>query len=225
MPGSGKSTLASAWAAEANRRLGCPPEAPAIVALGMDGFHIPKARLRQMPQGEHALLRRGAPWTFDAHALRANVLRLAQQIAPDSIAARGHLLDSKGQISSQSPDPVTWPGFEHGVGDPVPDAIRVAPSARVILVEGLYLLHHGDGWHCRDLFDEAWAIDVPTALARARTVARHMAANGNTAQQAQARWHGNDRLNAAVVRKSARHAQFRVDNPDRIASTEPKHEH
>jgi pantothenate kinase len=191
MPGSGKSTLAARWATEANRRLHRADTGgaavPAVMALSMDGFHFSKAQLARMPNPQAAMARRGAPWTFDAKAFAATL---------------------------QDPSVNTWPGFEHGVGDPVPHAIRIPQGVRVLLVEGLYLLHHGDGWHCRSLFDEAWAVDVPTDVARARTIARHMAVNGNTAQQAQARWHGNDRLNAAVVRKSARHAQFRVNNPD-----------
>ncbi len=57
------------------------------------------------------------------------------------------------------------PSFDHGVGDPVEDDIRVTPSHRIVLSEGNYLLlgalacvhhacvctcaPHGYVWHCR----------------------------------------------------------------------------
>lgn len=32
------------------------------------------------------------------------------------------------------------PSFDHGVGDPVPNAIQVIPQNKIVLVEGNYLL-------------------------------------------------------------------------------------
>ena len=32
------------------------------------------------------------------------------------------------------------PSFDHGVGDPVPDAVQVIPQNKIVLVEGNYLL-------------------------------------------------------------------------------------
>ena len=72
LPGSGKSTLAVRLAAEVNAAAG--PNA--MVALGMDGFHLPKAALRRTPDPEAAFARRGAPWTFDAPALVARLREL-----------------------------------------------------------------------------------------------------------------------------------------------------
>ena len=112
LPGSGKSTLAAHLAAEVNAAMG--PDA--MVALGMDGFHLPKAALRQMPDPEAAFARRGAPWTFDAPAL---------------VARPRELKDAVGRA------PVGWPGFKHEIGDPIEDAVFVGPETRVVLVEGL----------------------------------------------------------------------------------------
>jgi UPF0176 protein len=191
MPGSGKSTLARLWCAEVNRRLACPEDQPAMVVLGMDGFHWPKAALQKMPNPSLALTRRGAPWTFDAKSLAAALQLL-----------KGHARE------------LSWPAFDHGRGDPQPATVQLPPSVRVVLVEGLYLLHNGDGWACRKLFDEAWYVDVPTDVARSRTIARHMQVNRNTQTQAEQRWRGNDRINATTVRKTRPRAAFRVLNPD-----------
>ena len=56
--GSGKSTLAAHLADAFNATHSEP-----MTALGMDGFHLPKAVLRAMPDPDAAFARRGAPWT------------------------------------------------------------------------------------------------------------------------------------------------------------------
>ncbi len=181
-PGSGKSTLA----AQVARDLGAD-----AVALGMDGFHLTRAQLAQMPNPQTAFARRGAPWTFDPAALaqRLQAIRAAQQV-------------------------VTWPGFDHGVGDPVQDAITVPLGTRLVLVEGLYLLHRGDGWDLGKLLDECAYLDVPLATAMQRLSARHQAAWGFTPAQAQARIDANDGLNAALVEMTQERADWLVQNPD-----------
>lgn len=185
LPGSGKSTAAAQWAQEVNLQSGTDVAA----ALGMDGFHLSKAELAQFPDPAAALARRGAPWTFDPHGLRTRLLALRA----------GHSL--------------YWPGFEHAAGDPVADALRVGPQTRLALVEGLYLLHADHGWDLAACFDEHWFLDVPMDLAMARLEARHMAANGQTRDQAQARLDGNDRLNAAIAWRARDHAHWLVSNP------------
>src|SRR5919202_3377126 len=75
VPGAGKSTLAARLADAVNA---CT--APnTVIALGMDGFHLTKAELNQMPDPSEAFARRGAPWTFDTRALahRLHILREA----------------------------------------------------------------------------------------------------------------------------------------------------
>lgn len=173
LPGAGKSTLAQALAAAVDQAVG----APVAMALGMDGFHLTRAQLRASADPAAALARRGAPWTFDpqALALRLTALRVA------GLA------------------PVPWPAFEHGVGDPVADAIQVPPAVRLVLLEGLYLLHDDHGWDLRGAMDTCWFLDVPLDLAMARLAARHQAAWGLTHDQAMARIARNDRLNAQTV--------------------------
>lgn len=182
LPGGGKSTFARQLAQQVNQALG----RPAALALGMDGFHLTKAQLAAFPDPAEALKRRGAPWTFDPSALAQRLAGLKTQPV------------------------VTWPGFEHGVGDPVPDAITVGTDVELVIVEGLYLLHQGDDWNLASLLDERWYLDAPMAIAMQRLLQRHMGANGNTRVQAEQRLRQNDRLNADTVRASRRNAQFLV---------------
>jgi UPF0176 protein len=168
MPGSGKSTLAAELSAQVGARPG------SLIMVGMDGFHLTRAQLAARPNPEAQLARRGAPWTFDPAALKAALLALVA----------GH--------------ETHWPDFDHGVGDPTAGSLIPGQTGRVIMIEGLYLLHQDHGWELADLFNETWYLDVSTALARERTIGRHQRANGDTAQRAATRWHTSDRLNARL---------------------------
>ncbi len=195
LPGSGKSTLAEQLATDVNARVG----AGTAVALGMDGFHLSKAHLAAFDDPAAALLRRGAPWTFDAPGFLARVLAL-----------RGS--------DSQSGKAVTWPGFEHGTGDPVADQVSVPPQTKIIIIEGLYLLHQGDGWgdsaDWAGLFDERWFLDVGMDLAMQRLVLRHMNVNHQSREVALQRLAVNDRLNAQIVLQSRSNAQWLLGNAE-----------
>lgn len=173
VPGSGKSTFAAHLAEAVNTAAG----PGTMVALGMDGFHLTKAQLRAMPNPEEAFARRGAPWTFDPAAL---ALRL--------------------QSLRQSREPVTWPEFQHDIGDPVEGAVIVPPAARLVLVEGLYLLHRSDGWEpISQSFDERWLLDTPITVAVERLIQRHIGAWGMTRQEAESRIASNDHPNGEIV--------------------------
>lgn len=185
-PGSGKSTLAQQIQADINARFA----AEVAVALGMDGFHLSKAQLAQMPNPAEAFARRGAPWTFDAAGFRQHIMRV------------------RSAYQSQA---VTWPDFAHEVGDPMPDAIVVPATAQVVIVEGLYVLYQGDEWAgIHQLFDECWFLDTPYAIAIERLAQRHMQAWGFTRAQAEHRIATSDGLNAQLVQASAVHANWLV---------------
>ena len=182
LPGSGKSTLARALQSQVNASLGQEK----MVSVGMDGFHLSKKQLAALPNPQEALARRGAPWTFD----------------PAGLAQRLRALKASPLAS------VDWPGFEHGVGDPVEGALHIGPHISLVLVEGLYLLHQGDGWDVRPLLNECWFLDVPLPTALQRLQARHMAAWGISAEQAQARIAKSDLLNAELVQGHRQRADW-----------------
>jgi pantothenate kinase len=186
VPGSGKTTLASHLAEAVNART--TPNT--VVALGMDGFHFTKAALRQFPNAAEAFARRGAPWTFDAFALQQRLQLLRT---------------SAGRVD------IPWPGFEHAVGDPVEGASTVLASTRLVIVEGLYLLHRADGWEpISQIFDERWYLDTPLETALERLALRHMEVWGITRDVAEHRIATSDRLNAELVRDTAGHADWRL---------------
>jgi pantothenate kinase len=104
-----------------------------------------------------------------------------------------------------------WPGSEHEVGDPVEGAYVVLGSTRLVIVEGLYLLHQADGWEAiSQLFDERWYLDTPLKTAMERLALRHMQAWGMTRDEAEHCIATNDRLNAELVRDSARFADWQL---------------
>lgn len=182
VPGSGKSTLAAQFEAEVDHRAG----SGLFVALAMDGFHYSKAKLRSMLDPDAAMARRGAPWTFNAAELQARLVLL-----------------KNGDTA------VAWPGFEHEIGDPIEAAVTVPASVRVILVEGLYLMHPADGWETiGPLFDERWYLDTPFEVAMERLVGRHMKAWGITREEAVERIARNDGLNGRIVEATRSYADW-----------------
>ena len=182
LPGSGKSTLAAKFVDAVNVRT----NAKTAVALSMDGFHLTKAALAKFADPAATLARRGSPWTFDATGLADKLQNLRKNVDESS----------------------TWPDFQHGVGDPVADAIIVNPEAKLIIVEGLYLLHREHGWNLAGLLDECWYLDTSMDVAMERLVKRHMASWGFTREQALDRLAMNDRLNADIVLQSRERADY-----------------
>ena len=195
-PGSGKTTLASQLAAAVNLALDDPT---ACLPLSMDGFHLPRSALDcglppSHPSPAECHARRGAPWTFDAPALAA---RLRSLLAPPP------------------PAPLPWPSFDHAVGDPVEGGVQVPAGCRLLLLEGLYLLHEGDGWEeVGGLLRCCLYLDTEPGVARGRLLRRHQAAWGLSEEAALARIEGNDGLNAALVRACKGRADMLVSSQE-----------
>ena len=197
LPGAGKSTWAQRWidAVNAAHATTACADRPVALALGMDGFHLSRAELKMLPDPQLALARRGAPWTFAPQRLRAHLMQL-------------RATDAHGQ-----PAPMRWPDFDHREADPVDQALDVPPSARLIVVEGLYLLLRDPQWALRDAFDAVWFLDVSRAQANDQLAARHCQAWGWTPTQAQARIAASDALNADIVEATKEWADAWVRPP------------
>jgi len=186
VPGSGKTTLTQKWETQINLRLGDG----VAKALSMDGFHLTKAQLHQMPDPERSFARRGAHWTFDAAGFNQKVRSLK---------------------AAEFDQTVFWPAFEHEIGDPVEDAIEVPPSCRLALVEGLYLLYREGEWGALEgAFDEIWYLDTPMETAVARLIARHRQAWDFTEEQARHRVESSDYKNALLVETTRQRADWLV---------------
>lgn len=158
-----------------------------LTIIPMDGYHFYRRELDTMEDPHEAHLRRGAPFTFNAE-------KFVHELTVARKAGEG-----------------TFPGFEHGIGDPVEDTIRLSRNQRIILVEGLYVLLDTEPW-CQlreKVFDETWFLDVPVPECNRRVLLRHIE-SGLTEEQARLRVATNDSINAELVTKAS------LKNADRL---------
>ncbi|MFO7689410.1 MAG: nucleoside/nucleotide kinase family protein [Cryobacterium sp.] len=122
---------------------------PGLAAyLPMDGFHLANSTLNRL--GLHD--RKGAIDTFDGWGFRALLDRLREET--------GHTIYA--------------PSFDRHVDEGVAGEIAIDDRARIVLVEGNYLLADGEPWGTlRNRFAETWFCSTPESERIARLVARH----------------------------------------------------
>ncbi|EIW65101.1 P-loop containing nucleoside triphosphate hydrolase protein [Trametes versicolor FP-101664 SS1] len=176
VPASGKSTLAhlivervnaaiaaSSGHSPADNAIGAAPsDKPVAVFIGLDGWHLTRARLDEFPDPKLAHDRRGAHWTFDGDGYVAFVRALREPLAPTA-------------ASSERPQVVYAPSFSHEKKDPVFDAIPVYPHHRLVIIEGLYTFLAIPPWSAAaELLDERWYVDIAEDEAERRLVKRHV---------------------------------------------------
>jgi pantothenate kinase len=158
------------------------------VVLPMDGFHHYRSELDAFDDPALAHARRGAPFTFDAARYRAKVEALRR-------AGEGG-----------------WPSFDHAIGDPLEDDVRLERTHRVILVEGNYLLLPEAPWcDARHVFDETWFVDVAEATARKRVAVRNAKAWDWSLDRSFARVDANDVPNMRLVQATKQFASRVID--------------
>lgn len=194
-PGSGKSTVARCAQQLLNEcaRLDASEAAHAdsfCQVIPMDGFHLYRAQLDALPNASEAHARRGAPFTFDA----ARFVRCVRALRAEP--RREH----------------RWPAFEHSVGDPVEEAIVVAPAHRIVLLEGNYVLLPESPWkEIATLVDRAvfLACDDEGQLLE-RLASRHQRALALTRREARRHAADNDLVNARRVNSNACRARADV---------------
>lgn len=180
IPGSGKSTLAEYICNRTNQQY--PHK---VACVSMDGFHISKAKLSAMADPEAALARRGAPWTFDSESFIE------------------HLRHFKQHPSK----PLSWPSFDHAIGDPVLNDVIIDPDIKILIVEGLYVLHQQHGFEkASEFLDFRWFIHLELEHAMAQLAIRHQQAWGISAEEAKHKIQINDVLNAQIADLSQQYA-------------------
>ena len=173
-PGAGKTTLAEDIAALVNERRGVR----FAVVAPLDGFHLPNAVLDE--RGLRAV--KGAPQTFDCEGYLRLLSRVRQEPAETTL----------------------WPAFERALDERTAAAIVIAPPTRLVVTEGNYLLVEGPCWRrVRALLDEAWYVDAPREVLRARLIARAIA-YGRTEEEATRHVDGSDLPNADLVAAARR---------------------
>ncbi len=145
---------------------------PSAVVVPMDGFHLAQAALARLGRAE----RKGAPDTFDVDGYTHLLTRLRHR------------------------DHTTWaPAFDRDLEEPVAGSIEIGPTVALVVTEGSYLLHDGDGWQqVRPLLDACWWVDADDDRRERDLVARHVR-HGRTPAAATSWVARTDRGNAALV--------------------------
>ncbi|WP_312030119.1 nucleoside/nucleotide kinase family protein [Actinomycetospora sp. TBRC 11914] len=151
---------------------------PARVAVvGMDGWHLANSTLERLGRLE----RKGAPDTFDSAGYVAFLERFR--------SGAGTMI---------------WaPEYRRSVEESIGGALEIGPDVTLLVTEGNYLLCEDPPWdRVRALLDEAWFLQPPEDVRRARLIARHEQV-GRTPEEAIARADGSDAANAAVIARTA----------------------
>jgi len=169
-PAAGKSTLALSLTAALRQEYG--PDG--AVAVPMDGFHLANAELDRLGLAD----RKGAPETFDAAGFVHLMTRLREV--------------REGEV-------VYAPEFNRTLGESIGSAIPVAPSVRVVVIEGNYLLLPDPPWApVRTLLDLVLYVDAPTPT-RVEALLRRQRSRGLDRAAAHDWVHRSDEANAALI--------------------------
>ncbi|RIA93921.1 phosphoribulokinase/uridine kinase [Glomus cerebriforme] len=148
----------------------------------MDGYHYPKRILNTFPNVEEAYARRGSHWTFDVEGFYQLVTSIRDPINHQKI--------------------IYAPSFDHAIGDPIENDIKILPSHQLVIFEGLYLhLNKPHIWKSIALqMNELWFLQVDRAIARKRIIKRHVESGiSNDEEAASYRANNNDFVNADYI--------------------------
>lgn len=171
----------STLAAELARRLNAQGRKSIVVP--MDGFHLDNGIL----EARGLKPRKGAPETFDAPGF----LRLVRAL--------------------KTGEEVFAPVFDRSRDLAIAGAVAVPEAAKVVIVEGNYLMFDEAPWsELADLWDVSARLDVPMPELRARLIHRWLALNYSRAV-ATRRAEGNDIPNAQRVIDRALPCDFTFD--------------
>lgn len=156
----------------------------------LDGYHLTRKQLSEMPNAEEAIFRRGAAFTFDAHSYLDLVTQVRRPITPETRT-------------------ICAPSFDHAVKDPVANDISIPPTARIVLFEGLYTALDADGWRdAYELMDEVWFVETDTETATQRVAKRNFAAGiTDTFEESLERTKASDMRNARDILENSLPAQ------------------
>ncbi len=153
--------------------------------LPMDGFHFDDFYLEQMRWRN----RKGAPHTFDVGGLH-------------------HMLS---RLKADQEEQIAIPIFDREIEIARAGAAVINKKARIILVEGNYLLLDKAPWSAlAGYFDVSVMLNVPQAVIRQRLENRWLHF-GYTSQQIEQKINENDMVNVKTVQTRCRNADFLID--------------
>lgn len=161
-------------------------ETPGIAAyLPMDGFHMLHSKLEALGTAKD----KGAPHTFEAAAF-------AELLAELRVAT----------------GPVRAPGYSRKIEDVVQDAYIVPAAARIVVVEGNYLLLSTPPWErVAPQLDLSIFIHVPRDKVRARLLKRHGEEGLFSEERNRRHVDGVDLVNFDLVATSRARANLVID--------------
>jgi pantothenate kinase len=158
---------------------------PNAAYVPMDGFHMKQPKLEALGTAAD----KGMPHTFEGAAFADFLAGLK--------AATG---------------PVSGPGYSRKIEDVVEDAFVVPATAKLLVVEGNYLLLAGaPWWRVKPMLDRAVFIDVPRETVRERLLRRHAEEGLFTAERNRAHVERVDLANYDLVQRSKPRADVVVE--------------
>lgn len=159
---------------------------PGIAAyLPMDGFHMLHRKLEELG----TVKEKGAPHTFEAGAF-ADFLQTVK-------VAKG---------------PVRGPGYSRKIEDVVQDAHIIPAAARIMVVEGNYLLLSTPPWQrVVPMLDFSVFVQVPREVVRKRLLTRHNAEGLFSAERNRRHVDTVDLANYDLVAASRNRADLAID--------------
>jgi len=202
VPGSGK-TISSFLLATILENNGI-----GTMVMPHDGYHYPIDVLENFPDAADAIYRRGAPDTFDPQALLRDLRRIDGSC--DTVSVYSNNGDGGG--GDHLPNHISLPGFDHSRGDPEPGAHTFDRTRhKVVICEGVYLLHDGDGWEeVASVFDLTIFMESDIDICIDRLKIRNQCIPGYTPEEIAIRCEQVDRVNAMTVVKSKHRADIVV---------------
>ena len=158
---------------------------PTLVSVvPMDGFHLSNKVLKELGRSD----RKGAQDTFDVNGFKT----LIERIKLDNV------------------DPIYYPIFDRSIEESIAAQGVVYPSTRVVIVEGNYLMHDGDGWQeISPLLDQSWYAFLEEDIRISRLISRHIAF-GKDPESAKAWAKGSDQVNAELIEVGVGRCDFLI---------------
>lgn len=158
---------------------------PVAAYVPMDGFHMLHSKLEALG----TVADKGAPHTFEGEAFAAFIATV-----------------------KSAPGPVSGPGYSREIEDVVQDAFVIAADARILVVEGNYLLlATAPWWQVKPLLDLAVFIDVPREKVRERLLKRHAEHGLFTEERNREHVERVDLKNYDLIQRSRPRADIAID--------------
>lgn len=156
-----------------------------VAIISMDGYHLSNEVLDVQAKRD----RKGAPDTFDVDGF---VTLLAK-------------------VKSFTNEKITFPIFHREIEASVADEGVIFSTAKLIIVEGNYLLSIENGWgEVRQYLDKSWVIKLPDEVRMARLIRRH-AESGKSHLDAESWARGSDENNAQFIAGTEHLADFTLE--------------